>query len=286
MSAPETPKLDGMKFLVEQVLHSDDHATVVLIGDQGAYGKRYALKKVRKETPEDEVELERARASFEASAKLNHPAALQYYDYRLRRKWFSVNGAELLMEYVSGKSFEEITKARPSLVFLAFRQVANFLAHASRRGVLHGCLKPSNILLGKNGQVKVLNYGMSLVKLKDPNAPKPDLGWRETMAPEQMKEKTIDEKTDIYAFGATLYKVLTGRSANSGSRMLGEAGKIPTPMAINSAVPVAVSNLVVTCLQSSPDKRPENLYELNETVEKIVKQLRIEDEDIKEMFNT
>jgi serine/threonine-protein kinase len=281
MATATTPKLAGMKFLVEKVLHPDDHGTVVLIGDQGNLGKHYALKKIKRDEPDpDDYYIERARATHEAcqEQKLSQSVFVQYYDFVLKRKWLKVSEAELLMEYVQGKSLADVGRLEIGQYVLVFEQLASAVALLHRRKVLHGDLKVGNAMISKTGQVKLLNYGLAPVQAKFPNQL---VGDNEYAAPEHIKEKVLDEKTDLYAFGATMYRAVTGRAANSGTRLVGESGKIPIPSALNSSVPTRLSNLIVNCLQSSVDRRPESMYEVHRQLEDMVKQMNLEPEQLK-----
>ena len=275
MSSDASPKLSGMKFHVEAILNTGPHDTVMRIGDQRNMSKPYALKIVKREGPEQDVDLGRARAMFEASAKMGHPAILKYHDHRLCKKFLIIpDRAELLMELVEGKSLDQLKGLKVGHWALIFRQVAAALAHMHRRGVRHGDMKPSKAMLSTSGQVKVLGYGLSIVREKDKAA---ELGTRMYMAPEQQKEKVIDEKTDIYNLGATMYHVLTGRPARRGE---GE-GKASTPMALNPQISTEFNTLIVKCLQSSPAKRPESMYQVQQELDGIVTGLKRTDEDLK-----
>src|SRR6516165_11249756 len=103
-----TPKLSGMKYHVVNSLGTGAGSTILLISDKTAGGKRYALKVVRKQEPEDDVYVQQALTEFEAAKKLNHPAIARIYDCRLKKAWFKVKGVELLMEFVEGKTLDEI----------------------------------------------------------------------------------------------------------------------------------------------------------------------------------
>ena len=91
-----TPKFSGMKYRVVNTLGTGAGSTILLISDKTAGGKRYALKVVRKQEPEDEVYVQQALTEFEAAKKLNHPAIAKVYDCRLKKSWFKVKGVELL----------------------------------------------------------------------------------------------------------------------------------------------------------------------------------------------
>lgn len=282
MSTAATPQLSNLKFLVEKILHSDDQGTVMLIGDQANLGKPYALKKVKREDEKGDFYVERARATFLAcqEQKLSSNIFVQYLDFRVKKKWFKVVEAELLMEYVNGKSLADLGKLPVGAAVLLFQALANGLATMHRRKVLHGDLRNSNVMISRSGQVKLLNYGVAAVQ---PQFPKHIVGSNEYMAPEQIKQKTINEKTDIYAFGALMYHALTGRIANSGTRSLGEGGKISTPTSLNSSVPVNLNNLIVTCLQTDADRRPESMSEINQQLEALAKHMHVEDDAVRKL---
>lgn len=274
--ATASPKLSSLKYLVTSILGADGNATVMLVTDKEPGGGRYALKVVKREEPEDDLDIERLRAENEASAKLNFPSILKAFDFAVKRSWtFQVTRGELLTEYVDGKAlsaFDEPMPIGPGV--LIFHKVAGALAHMHRRGVFHGDLRPSKILLARNGSVKVRGYGLSLVdaKLRETFRPSPNYA-----APEQLKEKTLDEKTEIYALGATMYHVLTGL-APGGVLGRTEGRKLATPVSVNPRIPTALNNLLVTCLQSSPAKRPDDLDVIKTQLEALAKTLAVEDD--------
>lgn len=272
MSSDGSPKLSGMKYLVESILNAGEKSTVMKIGDQRNLGKAYALKVVKREEKSDDVALACAGATVPASAKMGHPALLRYHDFRLRKAWFVVvRRGELLMEYVDGQSLDQLKDLKVSHHALIFRQVAGAVAHLHRRGVRHGDIKPSNIMLSRSGQVKVLGYGLSIVRETDKESP---LGTKAYMAPEQSKGRALDEKTDIFSFGATMYHVLTGRPFPR--RDDGE-GKAVAPAAVNHQIPADFSNLVVNCLSSHPPKRPDDMTVVRDRLDGIVKSLGVDD---------
>jgi serine/threonine protein kinase len=270
MASDEAPKLRGMKYLVETILNTGEKDTVMRIGDQGNLGKQYALKFIKRESKEDDLAIACARAAAESSPKLGHPAILKYHDFRLRKSWMILpKRGELLMEYVEGKSLDRLKDLKISHWALIFREIAAAVAHMHRRGVRHGDVKPSHVMLGRNGQVKVLGYGLSAVRERHKEAL---LGTRAYMAPEASKEKVLDDRTDIYSLGATMYHLLTGQPVGRQ----GEGGKMATPTALNPRVPVDLNNLIVTCLSSTPAKRPEGMYDVQVRLDALVKSLHAE----------
>jgi serine/threonine-protein kinase len=269
-----SPTLSSLKFLVSSVLGSGPKGTVMLITDKDAGGGRYALRTINREEPADDVLIERARAECEASQKLNHASVLKVYDFRLRRKWFQVSRAELLMEYVDGKTLDAIEGLPIEAALLIYAKVASALAHMHRREVLHGDLTPSNVVLSRTGQVKVRRYGLSLVPAKFREQIKPNVNFS---APEYIKEKVITAQTELYSLAATMYVALTGRPVGNAALGRTEGKKISTPAALNPQVPSALNELVVTCLQSNANRRPPDMYEVVKRLETMVTEMGIED---------
>lgn len=120
-----TPSFSGMKYRVVNELGEGAGSKIFLISDKTAGGKRYALKIVRKQEPEDDVYIQQAKTEFEAAQKLNHPTIAKIYDFRQRKSWFKVTGCELLMEYVDGKSLDEVEAPELGQLVLIFGQVAS-----------------------------------------------------------------------------------------------------------------------------------------------------------------
>src|SRR5215472_15594146 len=127
--AAYTPKLSAMKYRVVNTLGTGAGSTILLISDKTAGGKRYALKKVVRQDPEDDIYVQQALTEFEAAKKLNHPAIAKVYDCRLKRSWFKVKGVELLMEYVDGKTLDEIEAPELGQLVLVFCHVASAMTH-------------------------------------------------------------------------------------------------------------------------------------------------------------
>ncbi|MFI5456752.1 MAG: serine/threonine protein kinase [Isosphaerales bacterium] len=273
-----SPTLSGMKYRVVNQLGTGAGSTILLISDKTSGGKRYALKVVRKQDPEDEVYVQQALTEFEAAKKLNHPAIAKVFDCRLKKAWFKVKGVELLIEYVEGKTLDEIEAPELGQLVLMFCQVSSALTHMHRRGVFHGDLKPSNIMLNKAGQVKLIDFGTAWVRGQDKNRVQ---GTPQYIAPEQAVEKVVDEKTDIYNFGATMYRMFTGRYAQQTILKPGEDRKLVPPVKINPRIPGPLNELIIASLSLDPSKRPEGMFEIRDQLSAIAKQMGLAEVDLK-----
>jgi serine/threonine protein kinase len=273
-----TPKLAGMKYRVVGQLGTGAGSTILQISDKTHGGKRYALKVVRKQEPEDEIYVQQALTEFEAAKKLNHPAIAKVFDCRLKKAWFKVRGVELLMEYVEGKTLDEIEAPQLGQLVLIFCQVASAMAHMHRREVYHGDLKPGNIMLANNGQVKLIDFGTAWVRGQDKNRVQ---GTPNYIAPETATEKVVDKKTDIYNLGATMYRMLTGRFAQQGIPKPGDDRKLVPPSKVNPRIPGPLNELILSCLSLDPAKRPPGMFELHQQLSAVAKQMGLTEVDLK-----
>ena len=155
-----------------------------------------------------------------------------------------------------------------------FASVASALKHMHRRGVFHADLKPNNILYGKRGEVRVIDYGLAWVK----GEPKDRVqGTPEYMAPETAKSRVINERTDIYNLGATMYRITTLKlppCAVGGADSIRVTAKthaaMLTPVGeLNKAVPKALGVLIHRCLDYNPERRPERVGEVLDELRRI-----------------
>ena len=279
-NVPNTPKLAAMKYRVVGPLGNGAGSTILQISDKTGGGKRYALKVVRRQGPDDDIYVNQAMVEFEVTQKLHHPAIVKIYDMRQKRSWFKLAGVELLMEYVDGKTLDEIEAPEMGQLLLIFCQVASALNHMHRRGVFHGDLKPSNIMLSKSGKVKLIDFGTAGLRGEEKNRVQ---GTPQYIAPEQVTEKVMNEKTDIYNFGATMYRMFTGRFANAGIPKAGDGGvrKLVPPVQLVPKLPGALSELILSCLETSPDKRPDGMFEVQGQLSSVAKYLGLEEVDLK-----
>jgi serine/threonine protein kinase len=265
------------KYAVVGTLGKGAHSTILHVR-RAADSRDYALKLVTLDQPGDEKYLEQARHEFRVAQMLNHANLIKIYCLELRRNlWFKVKKAEVLIEYVNGKTLDTIPVPLDQLVPV-FAQVAAGLTHMHRRGVFHADLKPNNILYGKRGEVKVIDYGLAWIK----GEPKDRVqGTPEYMAPETSRSKLINERTDIYNFGATMYRITTLKlppSAMPGTDSLRVGAKAFTAMLtpvqeLNKAAPRRLCDLIHRCLNFDPEKRPERMGEVLQELTEIADEM-------------
>lgn len=217
---------------------------------------------------------ERFEREARTIASLNHPHICTLYDIG-----HQAGTDYLVMEYLEGETLAERVKKGPLPLDQVLRyaiEISDALDKAHRKGITHRDLKPGNILLTKSG-AKLLDFG--LAKLRQEATPVAPLSQRPTaesamtaegtilgtlqyMAPEQVEGKTteIDARTDIFAFGAVVYEMATGKKAFEGKTQASLIAKIletePAPMSsLQPMTPPALDRLAKKCLAKEPEKR-------------------------------
>ncbi len=278
----EQPRIADLDYRVVKGLGAGAGSTILLIADK-KLGGRYALKVVKRQDAEDDIYIAQTLHEYDVAQRLNHPSLLKIYDCRTKRSWFRVSGVELLMEYVDGRTLDELECPERGQLVLLFIHVASALNHMHRRGVYHGDLKPGNIMLSRTGEVKVIDFGTAWIK----GQPKDRVqGTLQYMAPEQATEKLVDEKTDLYNFGATMYRMFTGHHANVllphvGNGGLGPLSKPKPPISINPEIPGTLNETIMACLEYNPDRRPAGVFEVKHQLVAVAKYMGLRPDDLK-----
>jgi serine/threonine-protein kinase len=269
------PKLSEMTYRVLKPLGTGAGSTILLISDKTAGGQRYALKVVKRHHAEDDVYIAQAQLEYHVAQRLNHPSIVKIYDLRVKKSWFRITGVELLMEVVEGRTLDEIEAPGLNRLVLVFNQVAAALMHMHRRGVYHGDLKPSNIMVSNEGRVKLIDFGTAWIKGEEKNRVQ---GTPQYMAPEQAAERVVDERTDIYNLGATMYRMFTGRYAQQGIPTAGEATlrKLTPPIQLLPSLPGTLNETILACLEINRDRRPAGVFEIKNQIAAVAKYLGLD----------
>jgi serine/threonine-protein kinase len=144
-----------------------------------------------------------------------------------------------------------------------------------RRQVCHADMKPNNVLLSKTGSVKVIDYGLGWIKGEDKGRVQ---GTLEYMAPEQARQKIVNEQTDIYNLGATMYRLVTWRHPPKVAEGLPLEGKawdnaIKPVRDYADKAPPKLCSLIHQCLTYHPRHRPASMREVQETLNELVREL-------------
>lgn len=273
------------KFQVVGRLGTGAHSTILHVR-RSADGRNYALKVVPIHGKEDLKFLEQAQHELRVAQMLDHPNLIKVYCLELVRNWlFQVRKAHLLIEYVNGKTLDACPPLPVPKLVQVFKQVADGLVHMHRRRVFHADLKPNNIMLSRAGEVKIIDYGLTAISGEARDRIQ---GTPEYMAPEQIKHRMANERTDIYNFGATMYRMVTmrlplammpqggedlGMNAKTAKRLLKPVQEL-TPGA-----PRALCDLIHRCLEYNAASRPERISEVQSELDRLADELVRSPED-------
>jgi eukaryotic-like serine/threonine-protein kinase len=217
----------------------------------------YALKHVTRKTEKDARFIEQLENEFDVGKRAVHPNLRRIFDYKVNRSLLlKVNEAILLMELFDGTPLEHSLPRQLPTLLQVFIDTARGLESLHKLGFVHCDLKPSNILLNSSGQVKVIDLGQAC---PSGTAKKRIQGTPDYIAPEQVKCLPVSFRTDVYNFGATLYWALCGRKMPTP--ILSD-DLISTPRQLNPLIPESLSNFVMECTRTNPQKRPADMSEI------------------------
>ena len=228
-----------------------------------------ALKLLKPEIASDLEVIERFRNEIKLARQVSHRHVCRMYD--LGEEWLSIY---ISMEYVAGEDLKSFIRRSGHLneakaVGLA-RQIAEGLAEAHRLGVVHRDLKPQNVMIDKDGNAKIMDFGIARsLHTKGVTGTGVIIGTPEYMAPEQAEGRDIDHRVDIYALGAILFEMVTGRVPFEGatplSIVLKHRSEPPAdPQTINIQLSPGLSRIILKCLEKSRDNRYQSAAEVLE----------------------
>ena len=208
-----------------------------------------AIKILKDEFARDEEFVRRFHAEGEAVAMLSHPNIVQVYDVS------STDSANfIVMELVNGISLRQYMERKGVLNWketLHFAmQIAKGLEHAHSRGIVHRDIKPHNVMVLKNGSVKVMDFGIARVMSKSNTLTKEALGSVHYISPEQAKGGYTDNRSDLYSLSVVMYEMMTGRPPYDGESPVAVAiqhinGGAVQPSALNPNIPGGLEQIIL-----------------------------------------
>lgn len=244
----------------------------VFLGEHTGLKRRVALKVLPADKASEKLSLERFQREARASAALDHPNIVRLHDISQ-----GCGVHFLVLEYVDGTDLQSLmAKTGP----LHYAQAAQYIAqaaaglqHAHEKGFVHRDIKPANLMLSKEGTIKILDMGLTRSFLNEEDnltgllGDTSDVaGTADYIAPEQAMNKAIDERSDIYSLGATLFSLVTGHPPFKGSTaqklMQHQIADPPSLFKLRGVIPQALSDVVAKMMAKKPAERYQSASEV------------------------
>jgi beta-lactam-binding protein with PASTA domain len=257
-------KLDG-RYLVQARIARGGMATVYVALDT-RLERVVAMKVMNAGFAADPDFVARFTREARSAARLSHPNVVAVFDQGSDP---DTGAVFLAREYVAGRTLREVLRERGRLpageALDVMRQILAGLAAAEQAGLVHRDVKPENVLVADDGQVKVVDFG--LVRAAEPDAGSGQttqgvlMGTAAYLAPEQVEHGTADSRTDVYSSGIVLYEMLTGAAPFTGDTPLSVAfqhvhADVPPPSAVVPDLPAGLDALVRSATQRNREDRP------------------------------
>ena len=219
-----------------------------------------AIKILKDDYSRDEDFRRRFHAESQAVAMLSHPNIVSVYDVS------SGEADYIVMELIDGISLKQYMEMKGILNWketLHFgMQIAKALEHAHSRGIVHRDIKPHNVMVLKNGSVKVTDFGIARIMSKGNTLTKEALGSVHYISPEQAKGGRVDNRSDLYSLGVVMYEMMTGRPPYDGESPVSVAiqhinGGAAAPSTLNPNIPKGLEQIIMKGMGHEPSDRYE-----------------------------
>ena len=256
----------GGRYEITSVIGEGGMAKVFL-GTDRVLGRTVAVKVLSPQFAEDEAFVSRFRREAQAAAALSHPNVVSVFD-----TGSTGNVHYIVMEHVEGRTLRDVIreggKVLPQRAIEITETVARALAAAHAKGLVHRDVKPGNIMVTREGEVKVMDFGIArATSANTVTQTAAVLGTASYLSPEQAQGEPVDARSDLYSLGVVLYEMLTGRAPFEGDSAVSVAYKhvaedpVP-PRRHNADVPESLEAIVLKSMAKNPDNRYQSANEL------------------------
>ena len=247
------------RFVLQELVNSGGMADIWLATD--ASGSPHALRRLHEHLRYDFTAKRRFVRGCEVLGKVHdHECIIGYVEHgKIESQWY------LLMEYVEADNLKELYARHDPVLLENVAQIlidmAAGLEHIHESGFMHLDFKPENVLVSRNGSVRLVDFDLAQEIQDKPVKVKKNPGTPAYMAPEQLSGQAIDQRVDVFAFGVSAYELLTNQkpfpgetSAEILGRQMDRSGFM-TPRQANPEMPASLEKIVLKCLETDPNKR-------------------------------
>jgi tetratricopeptide (TPR) repeat protein len=228
---------------------------------------KVALKLIKPEIASDKKTIERFRNELKVARDIAHKNVCRMYDLNKEASAYYIT-----MEYVSGEDLKSFIRRAgflsPGKAISIANQVCEGLLEAHRLGVVHRDLKPQNIMIDKDGNVRIMDFGIARsLRAKGITGSGIMIGTPEYMSPEQVDGKEVDHRADVYSLGVILYEMATGKVPFEGDTPFSigvkQKSEVPLPpKEINDQIPEDLNRVILKCMEKEKESRYQSVGEL------------------------
>ncbi len=273
---PESDHLEGLRlgpYLLLKKLGAGGFGAVYHSRHE-TLGRDTAIKILFPHYAADAAFVARFKREARAAARMEHPGIVQVYDVGEDRGYQFI-----AMQFVDGLPLERLIenrgKLKPNEAISIGKRVAAALEFAHGHGVVHRDVKPGNILITKDSKVKVVDFGLARDLVETGGGVSQTgqvLGTPHYMSPEQGRGDKVDERSDVYSLGATLYSMVTGRVPFDGSNAISVILKhaseaVVPPIQLDPSIPRPLSDLIVSMMAKETKGRPQHMADVVRALE-------------------
>ena len=275
MEPVETPRVFSGRYELTHLIARGGMAQVYRARDR-LLDRPVALKVLFPELSVDRAFVERFRREAQAAANLSHPNIVPVFD------WGEDGGTYyIVMEYIDGQPLSQALRSGGPMpaqrVAMIGARVADALAYAHRHGVVHRDVKPGNVLITNDEQVKVTDFGIARAVNTEESLTQTGavMGTATYFSPEQAEGGGVDPRSDIYSLGVVMYEMVAGRPPFLGESPVAVASKHvrerpPLLRDLNPTVPPALEAVIAKAMAKSADLRYQTATELRADLQRFV----------------
>jgi serine/threonine-protein kinase len=253
-------------------------------GVDNRLGRTVAIKRLRVDLASDSTFQARFRREAQSAASLNHPTIVSVYDTGEEQdpNGSGVTIPYIVMEYVAGKTLRDLIregrKIMPERALEITSGVLEALDYSHRAGIVHRDIKPGNVMLTPQGQVKVMDFGIARA-VADTSSTMTQtaavIGTAQYLSPEQARGETVDARSDLYSTGCLLYELLVGRPPFVGESPVSVAYQhvreepVP-PSSFDPDIPPEVDAVVLKALTKNREHRYQSAAEMRQDIHRVL----------------